>query len=479
MKRSSRISLLVAVAVSAVLQIIPAASGAEKVFRAGAHAIDVTPTKLPVRVAGSIRETWREKITDKLHARALVLDDGQTSIVIVTVDSCLMDREMLDAAKAAAAKVTGIPAANMLISATHAHSAPAVMGCHGTEPHLDYRAWLTRRIAEGVIQAHKNLAPAKIGWGASDCPDFVFCRRWEMKPGTAFTIPYTDAKTNLAQMNPGNGNANKIRPLGPADPAVTVLAVQSPAGKPIAMMANYSTHYAGAPDISSDYFGAFADEMTKRLKAEKQTPAFVGMVSNGASGDANCNNFALPKRNKYDRFDVAKGVADAAQRAQAKMTFHDWVPLVAAETVLSMRVRKPTPGEVAKAQAFLDKNVKDRPIKTWEEDYARETVLLSQRSDTESIRLQALRVGKMGFAAAPCEMYGGTGLTIKDDSPFSTTMVVGLANGYSGYLPPPDQFQYGGYTTWRARTSMLEHQAEPKIRKELKRLLETTAAIAK
>ena len=101
MKRSFCISLLLAVAVSAVLQIIPAASGAEKVFRAGAHAIDVTPTKLPVRVAGSIRETWREKITDKLHARALVLDDGQTSIVIVTVDSCLMDREMLDAAKAA------------------------------------------------------------------------------------------------------------------------------------------------------------------------------------------------------------------------------------------------------------------------------------------------------------------------------------------------------------------------------------------
>lgn len=449
---------------------------AEKILRAGAQAIDVTPTKLPVRVAGSIQETWREKITDRLHSRALVLHDGRTGIAIVTVDSCLMDREMLDAAKAAASQATGIPAANMLISATHAHSAPAVMGCHGTEPHLDYRDYLIQRIAEGIIQAHKNLAPARIGWAASDCEDYVFCRRWEMKPGTAFSIPFTDAKTNLAQMNPGNGNANKIRPLGPADPAVTVLSVQTPNGKPIAMLANYSTHYAGAPDISSDYFGAFADEMTKRLNAEKQTPAFVGMVSNGASGDANCNNFALPKRNQYDRFAVAKAVADAAQRAQATMTFHDWVPLAAAETILSLRIRKPTPDEVVKAQAFLDKNVKDRPIKTWEEDYARETVLLNKRSDTESIRLQAMRVGQFGFAAAPCEMYGGTGLKIKADSPFPTTMVVGLANGYSGYLPPPDQFQYGGYTTWRARTSMLEHQAEPKIRTELQRLLVKTVA---
>ena len=123
--------------------------------------------------------------------------------------------------------------------------------------------------------------------------------------------------------------------------------------------------------------------------------------------------------------------------------------------------------------------MKGRPIKTWEEDYARETVLLDRRDDKETVRLQAIRVGKIGFAAAPCEMYGGTGLTIKDDSPFPTTMVVGLANGYSGYLPPPDQFQYGGYTTWRARTSMLEHQAEPKIRRELKRLLKKTAAGAR
>jgi neutral ceramidase len=103
-------------------------------------------------------------------------------------------------------------------------------------------------------------------------------------------------------------------------------------------------------------------------------------------------------------------------------------------------------------------------------------VLLNDWPDTHELRLQALRVGDFGIAAAPCEMYGVTGLEIKEASPLKLTMVVGLANGYSGYLPPPDQFQYGGYTTWRARTSMLEHQAEPKIRKELNRLLGKAAA---
>lgn len=471
-----RAGRVLSAALLAALLPAAAAPAAEPAFRAGAHAIDVTPTELPVRVAGSIRETWREKVTDRLHSRALVLDDGTTKLVIVAVDTCLMDREMLDSAKAMAAKATGIPAANMLISATHAHSAPAVMGCHGTEPHLDYRAFLTKRIAEGVIQAHANLRRAVIGWGSSDCADYVFCRRWKMKPGTAFSIPFTDAETNLAQMNPGNGNQNKLHPLGPADPAVTVLAVKGADGSPLAVLANYSTHYAGAPDISSDYFGVFAGEMAKRLNVEGRTPAFVGMVSNGASGDANCSDFSLPKRNKYDRFIVAGAVADAAQRAMEKMTYHDWVPLAAAESLNSFRIRKPTAAEVAEAQAFLDKNVKGRPIKTWEEDYARETVLLNEWPDSHELRLQALRIGDFGVAAAPCELYGVTGLEIKEASPLKLTMVVGLANGYSGYLPPPDQFQYGGYTTWRARSSMLEHQAEPKIRKELNRLLGKTAA---
>jgi hypothetical protein len=71
----------------------------------------------------------------------------------------------------------------------------------------------------------------------------------------------------------------------------------------------------------------------------------------------------------------------------------------------------------------------------------------------------------------PCETFGSTGLAIKKASPFPLTMVIGLANGYHGYLPPPDQFPLGGYTTWRARTSYLETNAEPKIRETLRDLL--------
>jgi hypothetical protein len=93
--------------------------------------------------------------------------------------------------------------------------------------------------------------------------------------------------------------------------------------------------------------------------------------------------------------------------------------------------------------------------------------------DRREVILQAFRVGEFGVAAVPCETYGSTGLALKRASPFPVTMVIGLANGYHGYLPPPDQFPLGGYTTWRARTSYLETEAEPKITATLTRLLQS------
>ncbi|HID24611.1 MAG TPA: hypothetical protein EYP14_19735, partial [Planctomycetaceae bacterium] len=57
-----------------------------RVFRAGAAAVDITPTKLPVIVCGSFRERTANRVFDRLMSRALVLDDGRTRIAVVVVD---------------------------------------------------------------------------------------------------------------------------------------------------------------------------------------------------------------------------------------------------------------------------------------------------------------------------------------------------------------------------------------------------------
>ena len=85
----------------------------------------------------------------------------------------------------------------------------------------------------------------------------------------------------------------------------------------------------------------------------------------------------------------------------------------------------------------------------------------------------------MAIAAAPCEVFAETGLAIKQSSPFPKTFTIELANGYGGYLPGPEQHKLGGYETWPARSSFLELEAEPKIRRTLTELLKELKANAR
>ena len=105
-----------------------------KVFRAGAHAQDITPTKFPVSVNGGFQDRQAKAAHDPLHARCLVLDDGTTKIAIAVCDSCAIPREIMDEAKRLASKATGIPTDRMLISATHTHEAPTVAGASRANP---------------------------------------------------------------------------------------------------------------------------------------------------------------------------------------------------------------------------------------------------------------------------------------------------------------------------------------------------------
>jgi hypothetical protein len=265
-------------------------------------------------------------------------------------------------------------------------------------------------------------------------------------------------------MNPGHANTNKVRQTGPVDPAVTVLSLQTRAGKPLALLANYSTHYANAPsqEISADYFGEFCKLIAQELKAAELNPGFVALMSNGTSGDANCSDFT--KTNwPVNPVLVARAVAATAMEALTDLKYHDWARLDAVEKRVVFNVRLPTRKQVSEAREYLAAKVGQRPTRDWEENYARETTLLADWPASRELKLQALRIGDFGIGAIPCETFGSTGLAIKRASPFPLTMVISLANGCHGYLPPPDQFPLGGYTTWRARTSYLETGAEPRI----------------
>lgn len=442
-------------------------------FRAGAHAVDITPEKFPISMTGQMHDQIARSAHDRLHARCLVLDDAITRVAIVVIDSCMVPREILDEAKERASASTGIPVHRMLMSATHTHTAPAVSGTFQTEPDAGYVRFLIAKVAEGVEKAAKNLEPARIGWGVGSDPTQVFCRDWIMKPGKALTNPFSGTHDDQVQMHPGYQNPNAVKPTSPVDPDVSLLSVQAKDGRPIALLANYSMHYAGygipAGTVSADYFGRFAQRIAALIGAGSSQPPFVGMMSNGTSGNLHCYDYSKPRQD-VTIDSVAESVAKAAFAAYQKIEYHDRAPIVMKESLLRLKIRMPNQDEIVRAKEVLSKAA-GRPLQGLGEIYARETVLMGAGPPDVEIKLQALRVGELGIAAIPNEVLSETGLAIKRQSPLKPTFTIELANGAHGYIPPPERHKLGGYETWRARSSCLEIEAEPRIRAQILQLL--------
>lgn len=449
-------------------------------FRAGAAAIDITPTKWPVYLVGSFRERPATKAWDRLHARAIVLDDGRTRLAIVLVDSCMIPRELFDEVKQRASKQTGIRSDRMLMAATHTHSAPASLDRLFAKASPEYLEVLKSGIVKAVEQANAHLEPAEFGYGRIDIPEHVHNRRWFMKPGGIAPNPFGEI-TDQVRMNPPRGRGLLERPAGPVDPQLTFLSFRALDGRPIALLANYSLHYVGgipAGGVSADYFGEFARQIKRRIvtQADERHPPFVGILSNGTSGDVNNINFRHPQPRKkpfeqlrYVASDLAEKVYQAYQTTPHRRS----VTLAMAQRELVLNIRKPTEQQLARAKQFLAEP-DDSKLPRRAKAYARFCLQLAEMPPTAALILQAIRIGDVGVAAIPCEVFAEIGLEIKDQSPIKPTFTIELANGWYRYLPTPRQHRLGGYETWLG-TNMLEIHASEKIEQVVLKLLRDVA----
>ncbi len=451
-----------------------------RVLRGGAHRVDITPTNYPVRVNAMFTERSATNAVDRLFVRALALDDGSTRLVLAVVDTCMVARDLIDRAKQEAHQVTGIPTDKMLVSATHTHSAPSAMGCLGSRLDPNYATFLAPRIAEAMIGAARNLEPARIGWGSMEDWDHTFNRRWIRRPDRMLTDPFGNRNVR-AHMHPGYQSPDAVGPSGPVDPGLSVLALKSLDGRPLALLANYSQHYYGSPLLSADYYGRFCTTVASLLGASgsghppgTMTNEFVAIMSQGTSGDLMWMDYGAPAVDVgYDAY--GKAIADRVAKVWRGIEFHDWTPLRMAERTLAFNYRAPDEARLAWARNMA-RSLGDRLPATQPEIYALESLYLHERPRTE-LKLQALRIGELGITALPNEVFALTGLKLKAQSPLSSTFNIGLANGAEGYIPPPEQHTLGGYTTWPARTAGLEVGAEPRIVETLLGLLEEVSGM--
>lgn len=447
-------------------------------FRAGAAAIDVTPQQFPVLVNGGMLSARATKATSPLYARAVVLDDGRERLAIVVVDSCMMSRPFLDEAKQLAAQRSKVRPERMLISATHTHTAPAAMGCLGTEADPNYVPYLREKLAEAIATAESRLEPARVGWATTDAADYTALRRWVLRPDRVGTDPFGNP-TVRANMHAATAPENVTGESGPEDPELSMISIQSSAGRPLALLANFSMHYfSGVEALNADYFGIYCRGLEARLNAA-DAPAdrpFVALMSHGCSGDIWRRDYSRPAPPPEKAWTVdsyAQGLLDLTTAALRQVEYRSDVDLAMVETRRELAYRTPDKQRLEWARRIVDA-MGDREPKTVEEVYAREQILLHERQKTQIV-LQALRIGSIAIATTPNETYALTGLKLKLQSPLKQTMVIELANGGDGYIPPPEQHVLGGYNTWAARSAGLEVQAEPKIAEACLELLEAVA----
>ena len=445
-------------------------------LRAGAHTVDATPTELPVLVNGGMTSRSQQEIGSRITARAIVLDDGETQLAMVVVDSCMLPREFLDEVKVAANKRTGIPVKRQFICATHTHTAPSCMGALGTSADPRYPLLLKRKIIEAIATAQKNLEPAQVGAAVFDANEFTALRRWVIRPDRVRNDPFGNP-TVRATMHAGGKWDDVTGETGPEDPDFSLVSFQSLKGRPIAVLSNFSMHYfsGGIKGVNADYFGMFNDRMELALTPsnnETLHPPFVSALGHGCSGDIWRRDYTKRPLDNPKIEDYTDALVKKALAAYKKIKYKRDATLAMAQTDLPLKFREPNAQLLEWARGIVAKT--DGLPKTQPEIYAREQIFLHERPEA-TLCLQAIRIGDIGLTGIPNEVYALTGLKQKAVSPLGTTITFDLANGSEGYIPPPEQHALGGYNTWAARTAGLEPSAEPRIAEACIQLLEKVA----
>ncbi|MEZ6136278.1 MAG: neutral/alkaline non-lysosomal ceramidase N-terminal domain-containing protein [Pirellulaceae bacterium] len=451
------------------------ALGQPPVFQAGAATTNITPP-LGEMIVGGWTPLPADEVHDELHAKCIVLDDGQDKVAMVICDNVGIPREVFDRAKRLIEEKTGIPSSHQLMAATHTHSATTARGNNAMVADNEltaYQVFLSDRIVDAVRIANKRLIPAEIGWGSVDESSQLFNRRWFVTEEEQRRNPF--GGVDQVRMNPGNSTL--IRQAGPVDPEVSILSLRAKDGQPIAVLANYSLHYVGGvPNrvVSADYFAVFANYLGELMQTNAQYPPFVGIMSNGTSGDVNNINFRDrgPRKEPFEKMrEVGELLARRVDDALNSIEHQSWVDIAAASSELQLEVRKPDAKLLSYMQTVVQRGDQEEPYHPHEKTYAARLQTLAESPDQVDVPLQVIKIGKLGIAAIPFEVFTEIGLEIKDRCPWDDAFTIELANGSYGYLPTPAQHALGGYETWLG-TNKVEIEASTKIVERLMQMFD-------
>jgi len=305
----------------------------------------------------------------------------------------------------------------IVLACSHTHSGPesaALSDLYETPQHQAWIAVLIERIGAAIAEAARTARPCRLEHGVTTAPGWGIFRRIHTTQGIMLSHPPPSDDIVLSRD-------------GPVDDSVNLLVARDAReGQVVAMAVNatcHPVHEMCIPHVSADFPGILSGAL------EASHPGCVALFLNGAAGNINPTT-------------VSAG-PDASSR-------HGMALAAAIQRLLA----RGTLSESPYARIALLRRVVALPSR-------------SSKGCVEGGLLNAevvgLRVGPMAFAFLPGEPFVETALSLREQSPFDTTAVVGYAEDYIGYVPTDAAFIEGGYETTFGRWSVLAPGSEPAL----------------
>ena len=404
-----------------------------------------------------------QAIESDLTATALVLGNGASMVVIIATDLCVVHPGEAAELRAGVARALGIPTAHVLFNMSHNHSAPALPRFMPDTPEnmalkTRYQRDLARWLVEAAVEANGKLQEARIGAGWGDCSIGVY-RREER-----------DGRDVLGEV-----------PNHPIDPSVGVIRVDDMDGRPIATVFRYSCHPVTVGPrseiISTDFPGPAREVIERNLGG-------LALFLQGCGGNINPRygiGYEVDCRDMKNRAGMVLGGEALKVAANIRtdkrpgarkplgnvpnILFTPWEPvrgetctyLGAAEQAVPLEfIALPSLAEAEAIhthwQETLDQRV-ERDAQEWEIRYAEKFVLwasvlveaVKNGHPAADLNIQALRINDIVIAGMNVETFYETGLSIRAQSPFKDTFVLGFTNGSMSYLPRAEDYPDGGW----------------------------------
>ena len=382
---------------------------------------------------GMIRAHPSLGVHDPLFVRAMLFANGPglgDAYVIASVDVCALPASLTDRVREIVQVSLGIPSAHIIIAATHTHSAPAALGLFNpAEP--SFVARLVDCLVEVIGAAAAGRQPALVGI-ESGCEQTVSHYRrllgvdghvvmnWEPYPPEAI-----------------------VGPLGVSDPEVGVLRVEAANGHPLGLLFNHTGH----PDVlSGDNYLLSADYPGVAIGLLEREFGGVAMFVNGAQGSVDIDGLQDRDWTGMERAGRALGCS-VAETARTVAPAAATVRGAAIHYTLEGRIV--TDDEWCWAEQVLAQTggaVQALPDGVGDDYRAR---FLQQLRATGrrawTVEQICLAIGDCAWLSFPGELYTEIGQALKAQSPFRRTYLIGLANGYVGYIPTAKAVAEGGY----------------------------------